>query len=734
MQDSDLELIARTLQGESAAFDTLWKRYEPAVLGLCRQFLEGPHRDPALEAQDLANETFVRALHFLYRYEDRTAAGADFGDWLLEIARRVCLKCLARQRRRNRLLGARQPDAPPSLHDSHADAAMRAVVDRDTLRAAVQAINALPPNYRVPFKLSLEERSHREIAAALGISVETAAKRVQRARGLLRPRLEALFGAEPVARAERRERQPRGMLGVIERALTGIVGEYRIIEVSLPSAGQTQLCIRVRTGYSDSAPAGRSSRPAHGVRQQLAYAESCYYRGEWTEAREEYRLALAQTPGCFEAALRLGEMLVHEGRPAEAADIYRSALQENPQPAVAVALQAHLLAAEERYEAAAEAFQYALELNPGDAGLHFGLHGVLGRLSRFERQIQNLARLRERRPEHLEAYVHVYTPCARLQRWDIALPLLEQALQIDPNYPLAVKHLFQVRMNLGLCDAETGALAERLVHLAPDFVDSWSQLAWFHAEQGRSEESLAVLHAFLLEHPDNSEAHAALSWRYHYQGRDAESREHAARAYVLEPQNWHNCWTMLASHGSTEAGFTLAEADALTLDIASRFPSDAFVMECIAQFHAGWGQADQALRYAAKAQALNPTSPLPYAARASILHRFGRYAGAAAAWQELLALPGGRTASYLGALARSLAAMGAPECAAAFAEATAAARTPYDWTMLAVHLEAAGRDRAAAEAYCRCLDLDPPGKTLRTLAVEGLKRTAGPASNTSSLA
>lgn len=726
MQGSDAELIARTLQGESAAFDLLWKRHERAVAGLCRGFLEGPYRDPALEAQDLANETFVRALHYLYRYEDRTASGADFEDWLLEIARRVCLKCLARQRRRSRLADSRCADAEASPLNLYASA-IDAVVERDTLRTAVQAINALPPNYRLPFKLSLEEHSHREIASALGISLESAAKRVQRARGILRPRLAALFGEEMPKKAERRERQPRGILVEIERALTDIVVEHRIVEILLPSTGHAQICVRVGKPPADVRSTAKAPRAGGGFRQQLAYAETCFRQGRWTEAREEYRQALAQTPNCFEAALRLGGMLAQEGRSSEAADVYRSALQENPQPAVAVHLQAHLLAAEERFEAAVEAFRYALELNPGDADCHFGLHSALGSLSRFEAQLTNLADLRADHPEHLEAYVHVYTPCARLERWDIALPLLQQAVQIDPNYPIAIKHLFQVRMNLGLCDAETGELAERLVHLAPDFVDSWSQLAWFYAEVGRNEESLAVLHAFLREHPDNSEAHAALSWRYHYQDRATESRRHACLAYALEPQNWHNCWTILMAHHGKTSGFSHEGASALADQIALRFPADAFLMDCLARFFASWEREPEAIRFAERARDLNPMSPLPNRTIADILHQFGRRAEAEAAWRRLLELPGARTAGNLAGLASALAARGAADCEDLFASASAAARTAQDWNALATHLEIAGRADAAAKAFGRCLEMNPAGKSLRASALDGLSRTQPPA-------
>src|SRR5262249_23277535 len=151
-------------------------------------------------------------------------------------------------------------------------------------------------------------------------------------------------------------------------------------------------------------------------------------------------------------------------------------------------------------------------------------------LSRYVEQLDNLANLRAIAPDDLFAYDEAYTPCARLERWDLALTLLECASEIDPNHPRVLKHLFQVRMNQRRFDAETLAMAERLVRIAPDFVESWSELAWIYAELGRDEESLAVLREFLREHPANAEGYAALAWRSHYLGRPQEMLSSALRA------------------------------------------------------------------------------------------------------------------------------------------------------------------------------------------------------------
>jgi RNA polymerase sigma-70 factor (ECF subfamily) len=75
------ELVERVLAGETESFRTLVESFEPAIRGLCRRLAS-----PA-EADDLVQETFVRAFHYLPRLADRSR----FAPWLYQIARSLCL-------------------------------------------------------------------------------------------------------------------------------------------------------------------------------------------------------------------------------------------------------------------------------------------------------------------------------------------------------------------------------------------------------------------------------------------------------------------------------------------------------------------------------------------------------------------------------------------------------------------------------------------------------------------
>ena len=74
----DAELVTRVLSGDVEAYRPLVERYQRAVLGLARRLL-GPGGD----AEDLAQESFVRA----YRYLASLRAPERFGPWLFQVVR-----------------------------------------------------------------------------------------------------------------------------------------------------------------------------------------------------------------------------------------------------------------------------------------------------------------------------------------------------------------------------------------------------------------------------------------------------------------------------------------------------------------------------------------------------------------------------------------------------------------------------------------------------------------------
>src|SRR5205814_1824087 len=107
---------------------------------------------------------------------------------------------------------------------------------------------------------------------------------------------------------------------------------------------------------------------------------------------------------------------------------------------------------EGRDEEAVAGFREAIRLAPKERSSYFGLHEALGRLSRYEAQLENLEQWRALDPRDGFAHDAAYTPCAHLGRFEQAKALLEQGRAVDPNNPRLLKHLFQARMNLGLKD------------------------------------------------------------------------------------------------------------------------------------------------------------------------------------------------------------------------------------------------------------------------------------------
>lgn len=162
-------LVRAARQGDRSAFDQLVERYARAVLA--RQY--GWTRDLAA-AEDLAQETFMRAWQGLSRLRD---AGA-FGSWLLSIAGFAGQEWL---RRKQSDLKARERLAAPATPRRELDVDLPLARAVSELAPEVQQLLAL----RHDRGLSCEE-----IAKDFGRPLGTVTKTLSRAYEQLRARLE----------------------------------------------------------------------------------------------------------------------------------------------------------------------------------------------------------------------------------------------------------------------------------------------------------------------------------------------------------------------------------------------------------------------------------------------------------------------------------------------------------------------------------------------------------------
>src|SRR5437762_3165298 len=166
---SDLvQLVSQCLAGDQRSMLALVERFQGQVFGLCYRML-GQRQD----AEDAAQETFVRVLKNLHRWDQ----ARDFAPWLLTIAGNRCRTALALRRRRPiaepavELLADDAPDERPAQH----------------LAEEVHlALAELRPEYRQAFVLFHEqELSYAEIAAAMEVPLGTIKTWVHRARRAL---------------------------------------------------------------------------------------------------------------------------------------------------------------------------------------------------------------------------------------------------------------------------------------------------------------------------------------------------------------------------------------------------------------------------------------------------------------------------------------------------------------------------------------------------------------------
>ena len=140
----------------------------------------------AAEAEDAAQEAFVRA----YRALDRFRDGEPFRPWVLRIAVNA-----ARNRRRSagRRAGLRmRAEAADAVGDASAPSAESSVVAAEQRRRLLDAVNELAPDDRLVigarYFLDLTEV---EIAALAGVARGTVKSRLSRARARLAQRLGA---------------------------------------------------------------------------------------------------------------------------------------------------------------------------------------------------------------------------------------------------------------------------------------------------------------------------------------------------------------------------------------------------------------------------------------------------------------------------------------------------------------------------------------------------------------
>jgi RNA polymerase sigma-70 factor (ECF subfamily) len=143
------------------------------------------------DAQDLVQETFIKALKNFHRYQKGTNCKA----WLFRILTNTFLNQQRAKKRRRSVENDALPDIELQVAEHHADQGIyrsveAQVLDRMMSATVREAVDSLPPDFRTVLLLAdLEDFSYKEIAEVVGCPVGTVMSRLYRARKQMQRKL-----------------------------------------------------------------------------------------------------------------------------------------------------------------------------------------------------------------------------------------------------------------------------------------------------------------------------------------------------------------------------------------------------------------------------------------------------------------------------------------------------------------------------------------------------------------
>ena len=170
MQDDEARWLAQAHKGDPQAFSLIVEQYQRPVYNLCYRMLGN-----AQDAEDAAQETFLRVYKAMHRYDTRRS----FSSWLLSIAAHYCIDQI--RKRRFKLVSVEElpvpdlPDVSPGL-----EARLKDKEERLRIRALLEVLD--PTDRAAVVLYYWYDYSYKEISQTLSLSISAVKSRLHRAR------------------------------------------------------------------------------------------------------------------------------------------------------------------------------------------------------------------------------------------------------------------------------------------------------------------------------------------------------------------------------------------------------------------------------------------------------------------------------------------------------------------------------------------------------------------------
>lgn len=188
---TDQEIVVLARQGREAAYRELIGRYQRPVFSLIYRLVRDREK-----SEDLAQETFIKVLNALDRYDP----SYKFSSWIFKIAHNTSLDHLRKKEPQTLSLEGSPHAETASEQESSVIQALSTEETPEDYAASRElgatlevAIGKLRPEYRTAIVLChVEGRPYEEIAETMGVPLGTVKTYIHRARNELKKTLEHL--------------------------------------------------------------------------------------------------------------------------------------------------------------------------------------------------------------------------------------------------------------------------------------------------------------------------------------------------------------------------------------------------------------------------------------------------------------------------------------------------------------------------------------------------------------
>jgi RNA polymerase sigma-70 factor (ECF subfamily) len=185
---TDQDIISQVLGGDKQKFELLMRRYNARMYRIGMSMINNDS-----EIEDIMQNAYIKAFVNLEKFENRSA----FGTWLIKILINECLQHIRKNKHLSGLESNESYMNNKEISDRQTPANI--TLNRELANALEQALLDLPEKYRLVFVMrEMEDMSVAETVEALDLSESNVKVRLNRAKSMLRDKLNDYFKSDSV--------------------------------------------------------------------------------------------------------------------------------------------------------------------------------------------------------------------------------------------------------------------------------------------------------------------------------------------------------------------------------------------------------------------------------------------------------------------------------------------------------------------------------------------------------